>query len=277
VTAALPTDHNAGYSALEALAIRSNPGLQAQLQNIDQNALSQALAGEEKTRMCYASVLAGPDPYFLMRERNIIPDALYWLEVRHFKSFAKLLISAVIVVILVVTAVLKLSPSFNDMLANYCVWRVAKANSTKTDQHRSQQNLLALMRNPASQENTTLKLTSLLREPALPVDRVDLILRTLLESQAPPNQNANVASLLFHALRADSVDVRTRVNDALRSLSESCLIKFEDTTPPWKPNDGDSVATLEQRIAAWVNWTRACSMQRKTKDQAATPLVRPQT
>jgi hypothetical protein len=66
----------------------------------------------------------------------------------------------------------------------------------------------------------------LLRRPGLPIERIDTILRTLLESRMHSDSDPHMPALLVQSLRTDSVDVRTRINDVLVWLAE--LLFFPD-------------------------------------------------
>ena len=78
------------------------------------------------------------------------------------------------------------------------------------------------MTDRTTKDYATAKLVTVLRQPALPMERVDLILQILLENRGEVVGEGSVPRTLLQALRGVSVDARTRIHDALRFLSEYC-------------------------------------------------------
>ena len=102
-------------------------------------------------------------------------------------------------------------------------------------------------------------LVYLAQRPGLPMERVDLLLQTLLETHPRGAKNALGAKLL-PALRAESVDARARVHDALVFLSKGCKNPADAGLQGWKTTDHDSSTALEEKINAWAGyWNTGCS------------------
>ena len=50
-----------------------------------------------------------------------------------------------------------------------------------------------------------------------------------------------------------------RVNEALKFLAEHCPEPVGKELSEWKPNNGDSTATLEQKLKSWAQyWSKPC-------------------
>jgi hypothetical protein len=136
---------------------------------------------------------------------------------------------------------------------------LSKTNSTSIDQHRARFNLSELMHDPRVETDATKKLALVLRQPGLPIERIDLILQTLLETRAKTDGNPSLPAVLVQSLRTGSVDTRTRINDVLKHFVEVCGAKFDEGTTPWKPSDGDSTTFLEMRVRRWADfWGKNC-------------------
>jgi hypothetical protein len=115
------------------------------------------------------------------------------------------------------------------------------------------------MHSPQAHEAAARRLAQLLRSPGLSIERIELLVQTLLEAREPPKGAAIVPALLVQGLRSASVDARVRVNDVLKYLAQSCKDNFDEKASPWKPADGDSTAALEERIAKWqAFWGKPC-------------------
>jgi hypothetical protein len=257
------------YAALEALAMRFSPdvaALQAQLAAIDQTAGARGPDDvlEQKARLLYGIVFAAPDGHYLLKSRGIVSPRLYWLYIKRFNSIIQSALTAIAVVVLVAVGYRFLVPDYREQLATYYVWRVVKTNSTPVDQFRARRRLYDLaIDQPKIEKSITRQLAMQLRRPAVSMERVDLILQTLLESRAHSDGNPELPKMLVQALRSSSVDARTRINDVLKFLSQSCSTRPDDKLQAWKPSEGDSTAMLEEWIKRWGDyWATPCSSQK---------------
>ena len=251
------------YAALESLALgrsSDSAAVRAALSEIDKVPESGAADKlEKKTRYLYGLLLSIPDIHYLLKSKNIVSGNLYW---RHIKRLAQLgaMVTLMIGVAALVAVVLTRCPDYREITAaHYYVWRLGKTTSTSVDQFRSRRHLVTLMeRYPAIREMATEQLIYLVRRPGLPMERVDLVLQTLLESRAPPIDD--LARQLVQTLRAGSLDARTRVNDVLVFLSSSCSTEVGSALKDWKPTERDSSTTLEERISGWNHyWANDCT------------------
>jgi hypothetical protein len=197
-----------------------------------------------------------------MKSKNIITPRVYWLYLQGWRSI--IITSVMVLLALIVVAGFGtglFGRDYGRLHAQYYLWRLCKTNSTSTDQHRARRMLVELMRNPSIEGPVTAELATMLREPGLPIERVDLILRTLLEAHAKGIGNPTMPTLLVHSLRGSSVDARTRINDVLKYLGGHCSTKFDEGSA-WKPVDTDSTTLLEERIKKWADfWAKPCQSQ----------------
>jgi hypothetical protein len=259
-------EDNARYTALESLALRVSKdatALRAELAAIDATGASGVRKPhevlEEKTRRLFTLRADVPDAYHLMWSRGIVSDKIYWLDVRGVRTILRH--GFVVVVLLAALAALawKIGPDPRQLTADYYIWRLVKTNATSVDQTRARAHLLALMHeHPRVVPAATARLARLLRQPGLAVERIDLILQTLLESRAVKDGNPSLPLQLVQSLRAASVDARARINDVLKHLADACAIKFTETNP-WKPGDGDATTALEARVKAWADYWEKCA------------------
>jgi hypothetical protein len=268
------------YADLEALAKIRSPDVKAledQLAAID--AASQNRGGqdvlERKTRVLYAVMVAVPDGHYLMKRKNIIDWRVYWLDVLGVRSILRYVGGMSVVLAAIATGLWTAHPEYREVAASYYTWRISKTNSSSVDQFRARRQLLSQMADRAVRRRATERLATLLRRPGLPMERVDLILETLLESRLAPQGNPELPALLAQSLRASSVDARTRIDDVLRFLAKSCDPGFDETKWIWKANEGDSTATLEIKIEQWEHyWATApspCNANATPADRAALP------
>lgn len=251
------------YAVLETLALgRSSDidAVRAALAEIDKASGSgDADKLEKKTRYLYGLVLSIPDIHYLLKSKGIISAGFYWRQVMRLGQLVPL---AVIVVVLASTSaglVFTYYPDYREMAVSYHVWRLGKTNSTSVDQYRSRRRLVALMEHQAAlKKKATDQLTYLVQQPGLPMERVDVVLQTLLETRTRSPDN-DLPRDLVAALRGGSLDARTRINDALVFLSTSCPTGIETALKEWKPAERDSSTMLEEKISAWTRyWTAGC-------------------
>jgi len=250
------------YDALQALALDRTSdvaAVNAALASIDQ--LAGAGPGErleKKTRYLYGVLLSVPDIQYLLRSKNVVDSRFYWL---HLKGIAHLLpigVVAVAVAIAVTTLVVWSYPDFREIATTYHVWRLGKTNSSKIDQYRSRRALVVIMADSAPlRQRATAELIYLIQRPGLPMERVDLILQTLLETHPGAPKN-DLSTQLVQALRGPSLDARTRVHDSLVFLSTSCQATMDPALRAWKPTERDSSTALEEKIVAWNAYWKAC-------------------
>lgn len=261
VTSILENEDN--YKTLQDLAMRvsaDGPALEKELDEIDQlpGALGSAGKLEKKVRLLYGKVLLVPDAFYLMRSKKIIDTHTYWFTVKRLSSALKFIFAGSIVISIAIFSFWSLSGNSRDRFVQYYVWRTVKSNTSPIDQQRARRNLLGLMTESEVRKSVTEQLTDALREPKLDIDRADAILQTLLEGRAKGRDDILSMSLI-QSLRSKSVDVRTRVNDILKFLSEACVKKSDDGLASWKPNEGDSISALEKKIAEWKDyWLSQC-------------------
>ncbi len=214
---------------------------------------------EKKTRHLYGVVLSIPDIHYLLKSKSVISGKFYWLQIMRMTQLVRGAVVAVAAVVTLWTLVSTYYPNYREIGATYHVWRLGKTNSTSIDQYRSRRRLVALMERDAGlKERATERLIYLVQQPGLPMERVDLVLQTLLESRAR-SANTELPRKLVQALRGGSLDARTRINDVLVFLTASCSPAIEPALKEWKPTERDSSTTLEEKISRWSSYlTPAC-------------------
>lgn len=257
-------EENDRYQALESLAMRFSadpPALRAQLDQIT-NAQGRTPHEklEDKTRILLAQLAAVPDVYYYMTQRGILDKWFYWYYFKGLRALIAPVIAIAVLAILAAIIIHNYKPNPGTLRADYYIWRLVKTNSTNLDQYRARYNLSDLMRDPKVEQPATQQLVTILRQPGLPIERVDLVLQTLLESHAKQGGNPMLPLLLVQSLRSGSVDVRTRINEALKYLQLGCTTHFDEGPNPWKPSDGDSTTLLETHIKKWGDfWAKPCT------------------
>jgi hypothetical protein len=204
---------------------------------------------ERKVRLLLGLMLSVPDRYRLMYQESIIG----WWEFR-FRLFGDAGSSmAWLAAALPVLALLGLfywgGPYLRAVEPRYYLWRVAKANATPADLYRSRLHLASLIGDENRGTGTLRGLGVVLRNPTLPMDRVDLILQTMLEAYSAGVEQT--VETMVATLHASNVDTRRRVHDALLPMAASCATKTPASLLDWKPAGGDSAAVLETNIEQW--------------------------
>jgi hypothetical protein len=266
--------------ALQQLAKKFSPDvglLEQRLRTIDETAATQGTASvaEEKTRVLYNVMLTVPDGHHLMMQKKIISWNFYVFQVLGFNSIVRMIVVITVAIALIIGSWYHFEPNMKEYIGDYYIWRLSKTNSTNLDQFRSRQNLSALMQQSKGpiKDHTTAKLVTLLRQPAFPMERVDLTLQILLENRGEVVGTGSVPLMLLQSLRGVSVDARTRIHDALRFLAEYCKEDPQKELADWKPSDGDSTAALERKIRGWSEyWARPC--EARTVSVLPQPLLR---
>jgi hypothetical protein len=214
---------------------------------------------EDKTRFLFTELVKVPDAFYRMKSKGIITWSVYLLDVKGMRRLLyalAALVPAAIVLALVWSLVI---PDAGTLRSDYYVWRLIKTNSTSIEQNRARSNLLALMsaKDSPVREPAIRNMTEALRQPGLPVERIDLLLQSLLESRV--DGDIGLPKRLVASLRSASVDARTRINDVLKHLAVGlCTTEFDEKGKAWKPSDGDATVSLELRIKAWSDYWSMC-------------------
>ncbi len=251
------------YADLEAFALGQSSNvvaLRASLNAIDNVPESGAADKlEKKTRHLYGLVLSVPDIHYLLKSKDIISNGFYWFQIRRMTQIIRWAVLLIVLVGALGTLVFTYYSDYREITATYHVWRLGKTNSTGIDQYRSRRSLVSIMeRNTGLKEKATDQLILLLQRPGLPMERVDLVLQTLLESRTR-TPNKDLPHKLTQALRGGSLDARAHINDALVYLSSSCPAEIEAALKDWKPTERDSSTALEGKIGGWNRyWTDSC-------------------
>lgn len=254
------------YADLESFALGRSSNiaeLRAALnaiENVPESGAADKL--EKKTRHLYGLVLSVPDIHYLLKSKDIISRGFYWLQIKRMTQIIRWAVFVIVLVGTLGTLVFTYYPDYRDyreITATYHVWRLGKTNSTSVDQYRSRRSLVALMEYDTTLKGkTTDQLIYLVQRPGLPMDRVDLVLQTLLESRTR-SPNKDLPHKLVQALRGGSLDARTHVNDVLVFLTSLCSTEIVAALKEWKPTERDSSTTLEEKIIGWNRyWTDVC-------------------
>ena len=249
------------YDALLALALDRNSDT-AEVQKIltaieNDSVLSGDAKAVKKARALYGLV-AAPDIAYLMRKKGVVGNGFYWMRLRQLRKAIPLAVGFVLV--LVVLGYLGIT-SFNDreLRVTYHTWRLGKTNSSAVDQNRSRYQLVEIMNSEGKhRDRAAEQLIYLVQRPGLPMERVDMVVETLLETH-PAAGKTYLSPKLVRALRVSSSDARARVHDALVFLAASCVSKPDSQLAAWKPTDKDSSTKLEERITEWnAYWANGC-------------------
>lgn len=214
---------------------------------------------EDKTRLLFTELVKVPDAFYRMKSKGIITWPVYLLDVKGMRRLLyalAALVPAAIVLALVWSLVI---PDPGTLRSDYYVWRLIKTNATSIEQNRARSNLLVLMsaKDSPVREPATRNMAQALRQPGLPVERIDLLLQSLLESRV--DGDISLPKRLVASLRSASVDARTRINDVLKHLAAGlCATEFDEKGKVWKPSDGDATVSLELRIKAWSDYWSTC-------------------
>jgi hypothetical protein len=250
------------YKALEALALARSTdvvAVRAALQEIDKvPETGHADKVEKKTRYLYGLLLSLPDVHYLLNSKDIISDRFYRAEIT--RMYHTIAAACVALAVIAAAAVSAWYLDFREIAASYHVWRLGKTNSTKVDQFRSRHALVTvMMQEPALRQAAADKLIYLTQRPGLPMERVDLVVETLLESRVPRTPRHDLPARLVNALRGESLDARSRVKEALVFLTAACATEVDAALRDWKPTERDSSTALETKIRDWnTYWTVTC-------------------
>lgn len=257
-------EDQARFTALRAVATSRSadvPAVEQALVAIDQlPGIGDGDRLERKARLLYGLMLSVPDYQYLLREKGVISNAMYWTR---FKRIPKVVGTLAVIVASIALAILVVRAAYPDYQyssVNYYSWRLQKPNSTATDQWRSRRALLTLVDTDATMKaRATERLIYALQRPGLAIERVDLIVQILLESRHG-QIDPKFARELVVALRASSLDARLRINDALKFLAKACAEKLDDQLDGWKPTDRESSTLLEDAIVRWDRkWMAGCN------------------
>lgn len=254
------------YAAFEALALaRSSDtvAVRAGLAEIEQaQGSGDADKLEKKARYLYGLLLSVPDIHYLLKNKNVVSGKFYWREIKRLAQLIPIVGIGIVVTVALAALVYVYHPEYREIAATYHVWRLGKTNSTSVDQYRSRRRLVTLIKaEPAVMVKATDQLMYLVQRPGLPMERVDLVLQTLLESRSqPPNEDLPLK--LVQALRAGSLDARGRINDVLVFLSSSCPTQVDAALKDWKPTERDSSTMLEEKVNRWNRyWADMCRIK----------------
>ena len=210
-------------------------------------------AAERKVRLLFGLMLSVPDRYRLMLREGIIGWWQFSFRLFGDAGSSMAWLAAFVPVVAVAALLGWGGPFARSLEPSYYVWRIGKANATSADQYRSRRHLAALVADPRRGTETLSALGVVLRHPTLPMDRVDLILQTLLEAYS--TGVGTTVGTMVDALHAGNVDTRRRVHDALLPLAQSCKTAVPAELVAWKPAGGDTPSVLEGHIARWkVFW-----------------------
>jgi len=226
------------------------------LKNLEDPKVGPAIVRRKQARFLYNEILLVPDAPYLLLNRSVVTKNeywRYWLDLRSVVTIALFIL--VLTGVIVTTAVVL----YRTERVSYYVWRLEKRNASQLDQFRNREHLAAEL-GGAQRQSAQERLIRSLRRPDVPVDRIDLIIALLLQNRGSVGSQVfdeQLAAQFVEALRAGSVDVRTRVHEALRFMfREQARQKKPATTMPveldsWVPSHGDSPTRLEERVHMW--------------------------
>jgi hypothetical protein len=233
--------------------------LDTQLSAIDHGTagLNENLARERKTRALYAVITTLSDGYRLMHQQGVINRRQYYYDyvfggTANLRSIAGIGLSLVICA----SVFLSLVPEPGHAPEMYYIWRVGKPSASANDTARARRHLIALMNGADSRDRINARLIELVRRPGVPMERIDLALRIMLESQSAVPTDNRLAKSLVRALRTSNADVRIHVHDTLTFLAESCGGSHNDALWNWKPAETDATALMEENIRRWDEYWR---------------------
>ncbi len=250
------------YDALQSLALdRSSdtPAVNAGLTAIDgQDGLGAVDKLEKKTRYLYGIVLSVPDLTYLFYKKKIVGRWFYWMHLKRCAQLIPLLLAALVLLLVLIDSgyTWYKSGGADRAEVTYHSWRLGKTNSTTIDQFRSRRALVSIMKTSDEYLKRGVdELVRLLQRPGLPMERVDLAVQVLLETDSP---KTDLPQKLTQALRVGSLDARMRIHDSLVYLAEPCAEKPDQGLTDWKPTEKDSSTMLEQKIMGWNAYWTGC-------------------
>jgi hypothetical protein len=252
-------------------SIRSNPKQLASLRKVamvhatDPNALQQSLTAIDANREALGddgvpakqaeflyNTLKQSSPQnfqYLLYKSGVIPRKWYWWYAKEWRSKTTAVVVAIILILLARTGISPLRTPEN--VARYYIWRLQKANATDHDHFRAREALPAYLAE-ANTPAAYVQLTGLLRSPGLPVETADVILTLLVRSQQlAPTQGPEIKNLLAESLRADNVEVRTRVQTILLYLARERGSTVPTDLQSWQPDPKNTVTDTDQIIKKW--------------------------
>ena len=240
------------FTALKDLARRHLPdpaSLDSQLAKLDDPAAVKGARSvlERKVRLLFGMMKSVPDRARLMRDEKLVSRWFY-----HFRLSSGSGLGWPAAGLAVLLGLMGMwQPDIAALEPAYYAWRAAKANTSAADQFRAREHLTALVSEEKRGAATAKRLGLLRRDPGLPMDRVDLILRALVEPGAAGGHTPDIAGAMFAALHAGNIDTRRRVHDALQAMASACKIEILADLKAWKPTESDSDAQLEVMAARW--------------------------
>lgn len=142
----------------------------------------------------------------------------------------------------------------------YILWRVGKANATAADQYRAREHIAELLRAKTDDaadvkraKDMVESLGPLLRDPSLPMDRVDQILPILVRAGADGYWTRDIACVMIAALAVENSDIRRRVNGSLIAMA---AVRSTGVPEELKTGNGVEAISLSEREARIQKWRR---------------------
>lgn len=246
---------------LKALAeqLAADPALlQQQITKVSGQGNATDYVRDRQTRIWYAEV-TGSQTYNddelrqrLLLEKGIIDKRLYRARPRNRSRW---MAGGAWSLIAVIVASLFLAFDDPKQWSRYDLWRIGKSHSTNADVYRTRESLGQHLKDANMGAPTFRALAALLRDPALKIERADVVLALLLENRcAAEDHNIPLAIQLVDALKAQNIDARNRVHQALVYMAPPQ--RLTDDLRNWNPSAGDSLIELERRRDEWREFWR---------------------
>lgn len=241
----------------EVLAVAKSGGsdaaaLDKQLSDLDGAGISDSsLLLEKKARVIYLFLLAVPD-YLrtLTSNKKIMGNRLWNSPVIRTRVVVCLMVLFLCAFIFAGIYVFT-RPA---VAISYHTSRIGKPNNSERDRFRARENLLPYLRDSRLGPAAYQSLARAIRSPGLPIERVDLVLQLLLQAREQQFHQDMLCNHLVNALRVESVDARSRIQQTLLFLAEKRDAQFKQNQKAlaeWNPTKGDSVTSLEDWIGQW--------------------------
>jgi hypothetical protein len=234
--------------------------------------LDPLLRKERKARIIYLYLSSVPDLMTtLTRNKTVMGDR--WWNSPVYKM--RVIVGCVVVLFIALCLILTVAMTRPSISIGYYVWRAAKVNNTEKDRFRARDYLRSYLLSTNLGPVTYRSLARMIRTPSLPVERVDLCLQLLLQAREQEFHQDLLCAEMVEALRVDSVDVRSRIHEALVWLATKHDTNFkekEKELATWNPRTGDSVPNLEDWIWRWRKFI--CALL-STNSTANPPPLKP--
>lgn len=216
---------------------------------------------EKQVRLLYRTIRSAPDPDYLLYRGGAISWPQYFWYAKEGRSILRAAFAGILVLAGLIWIALSFQESLN--ISRYYLWRLAKTNSTETDQIRAKARLIDRVTQMPGPN--LLLLTAALQHDDLRVDTVDRLLAVIVEtrSKLPPS---DLRTRLTECLRTEDPDVRARVHSTLIYLARDAGLCLESATlKDWKPSKSDSSVYIDEQIR---NWTSAWNSPPSQKECA---------